>query len=79
MRTTVTLEPDVASRLEHEMQRTGDGMKAVMNRALRIGLGMRPFRVVPHRFGFRPGTDLDRLNQLVDELEVEEGSKKLPR
>ena len=30
------------------------------------------FTVVPHAFGLRPGVDPDRLNQLVDELEVEE-------
>jgi hypothetical protein len=50
----------------------------VINDALRRGLGMAPlladrpaFQVEPHRFGFRPGLDLDKLNQLVDELEVE--------
>jgi hypothetical protein len=25
---------------------------------------------IPHAFGFRPGIDLDKLNQLVDELEA---------
>ena len=84
MRTTLTLDADVAERLELEMKRSGDGMKAVVNRALRIGLGMtdkpvqpEPFTVTPHSFGFRPGTDLDRLNQLVDELDAEEAAKKL--
>jgi hypothetical protein len=86
MRTTLTLDPDVAARLELEMKRSGGGMKAVVNRALRTGLGMsdkpiRPtrFTVEPHRFGFRPGTDMDRLNQLADELEAEEAGKKLGR
>ncbi|MDX1492852.1 MAG: hypothetical protein R3253_02170 [Longimicrobiales bacterium] len=84
MRTTLTLDPDVAARLESEMKRSGEGMKAVVNRALRYGLGMSdkpaeppPFRVEPHAFGVRPGTDLDRMNQLVDELEAEEAGKKL--
>lgn len=84
MRTTLTLESDVAERLELEIKRSGDGLKAVVNRALRIGLGMTdkpvhpgPFTVTPHSFGFRPGTDLDRLNQLVDELEAQEAAKKL--
>jgi hypothetical protein len=27
--------------------------------------------VRPHAFGFKPGVDLDRLNQLADELEAE--------
>jgi hypothetical protein len=86
MRTTLTLDPDVAARLEREMNRSGVGLKAAVNQALRVGLGMtdkpaRPakFRVEPHDFGFRPGTDLDRLNQLVDELDAEEAAKKLRR
>jgi len=86
MRTTLTLDSDVALRLEREMKRSGLGLKAAVNQALRVGLGMtdkpiepRPFRVESHDFGFRPGTDLDRLNQLADELEAEETSKKLGR
>jgi len=72
MRTTLTLEQDVAQRLRQEMRRTGKGMKALVNDALRLGLGMagrpaRPPRFVvrPHAFGFRPGIDLDRINQLA--------------
>lgn len=34
-------------------------------------------RTRPHDFDFKPGVDLDRLNQLADELEVEEFRKKL--
>jgi hypothetical protein len=86
MRTTLTLDDDVARRVESEMKRTGNGLKAVVNRALRLGLGMSdkpvepaPFRVEPHAFGFRPGTDLDRLNQLADELEAEEHTAKRDR
>lgn len=86
MRTTLTLDPDVAKALEHEMNRSGLGMKAVVNQALRTGLGLtghlpepKPFKVKPHSFGFRPGIDLDRLNQLVDELEVEEWLAKQHR
>jgi hypothetical protein len=29
--------------------------------------------------GIRPGVDLDRLNQLVDELEAEDAGRKLAR
>jgi hypothetical protein len=84
MRTTLTLDPDVARRLELEMKRSNEGLKSIVNRALRIGLGMsdkpvRPkaFRVQSHDFGFRAGIDLDRMNQLVDELEAEEVARKL--
>jgi hypothetical protein len=66
------------------MRRSGKSLKATVNEALRLGLGLsgKPpkvprFRVEPHAFGFRPGIDLDRLNQLVDELEAEETARKL--
>ena len=84
MRTTLTLEDDVAERVRQEIRRSGEAMKAVVNKALRLGLGMvgkpvRPprFEVQPHDFGIRPGFDLDRMNQLVDELEVTEVARKL--
>jgi hypothetical protein len=38
-----------------------------------------PFRVQPHHFGFKSGIDLNKMNQLVDELEVDEVAKKLAR
>ena len=59
-------------------------MKAVVNDAFRRGLRMagksarpRDFEVRPHAFGFKPGIDLDRVNQLADELESEETARKL--
>lgn len=76
MRTTLTLERDVALRVREKMRRTGKGLKPVINEALRLGLGMegkpaRPprFQVRPHAFGFKPAIDLDRINQLVAELQ----------
>ncbi len=86
MRTTLTIEPDVEQLLQREMRRTERSMKAVVNEALRRGLGAqgkpsRPprFGVEPHAFAFKAGIDADRLNQLVDELEAEEISRKLER
>jgi hypothetical protein len=35
------------------------------------------FKVEPHAFGFRAGIDLDKFNQLADELEVEEIARRL--
>ena len=71
MRTTLTLDPDVEQLLKREMRRTGGTMKAVVNDALRAGLGAAgkppgapPYAVEPHDFGFRPGVDTDRLNRL---------------
>lgn len=34
-------------------------------------------KTVPHSFGFRPGVDLDKLNQLADELEAEAAAESL--
>ena len=37
------------------------------------------FRVEPHSFKFKPGIDVNKLSQLVDELEVEEYRRKFTR
>jgi hypothetical protein len=86
VRTTLTLEPEVAARLKSEVRRTGRPFKVVVNEALKRGLGLmgkparrQRFEVRPHAFGFKPGIDLDRLNQLADELEAEEAARKLRR
>ena len=79
MRTTLTIDPDVERLLQHEIRRTDKSLKAVVNDALRLGLGMQGkpprgsrYKVNPHPFGFKPGVDVDRLNQLVDKLEADE-------
>lgn len=86
MRTTLTLDRDVADGVTREMRRTGRGLKATINEALRRGLGVgartsrrAPFKVEPHSLGIRAGIDLDRLNQLSDELEAEDAHRKLAR
>ena len=86
MRTTLTIDSDVEQLLQREMRRTNRSMKAVVNDALRVGLGLRGkpsraplFRVEPHAFGFKPGIDTDRLNQLVDEMEADEVARRLAR
>ena len=86
MRTTLTIEADIAVRLKGEVRRTGKALKVVVNEALKRGLGIQgraprvpPFRVVPRAFGVRPGVDLDRLNQLVDEMDTAAASPKIRR
>ena len=77
VRTTLTIEPDIAERLKQEAALGKRRFKAIVNGALRKGLGLhepkriKAFRVQPHSSGLLPGTDPARLNQLVDELEVE--------
>lgn len=84
MRTTLTLDPDVAKRLKSEIRRSGKSLKAVVNEALKVGLGLAAtpgraprFEVHPHAFGVRPGIDLDRANQLVDELDTEQVVRRM--
>jgi len=83
MRTTLTLDPDVAERLTRAVRRSGKGLKGVVNEALRIGLGMAEKPAQPTQFriqsfvdGLLPGIDPDKMNQLVDELEAEELARK---
>ena len=79
-RINLAIDPDVERAIQREMRRTGRSMNDIVNDALRLALGtggkpLRPphFKVEPHAFGFKPGIDTDRLNQLVDELEIDEG------
>jgi hypothetical protein len=84
MRTTLMLDPDVSQRIEQEAREKGTSLDSVVNEVLRAGFGLagdrqvrQPFRVKPHDFGFRPGIDLDKMNQLADQLEAGESSRKL--
>ena len=84
MRTTLTLDDDVAAKLKELAHRRKLPFKEVVNAALRRGLGAQepakkvaaPFRVATFRSAFRAGVDPLRLNQLVDELEVREGGRR---
>ena len=79
MRTTVTLEPDVAERLREFAHRSRTSFNAALNTVLRRGLAAqvpearrgRRFVVEPHDGAFRPGLDRGRLNQLSDQLETD--------
>ena len=84
MRTTLTIDDDIAARIEERRRRDGQSLKQVVNALLREGLrsGQRPatrYRVAPHKLGMRAGYDQTRLNQLVDELETEQPARTSPR
>lgn len=87
MRTTLTLEEDLAAKLQELARRTGRSFKQVVNEAIRRGLSTGtkpsdetpPFEVRPKACGFRAGIDLGKLNQLVDELELERFSERVAR
>jgi hypothetical protein len=78
MRTTLTLDDDLAGLLKRRARALGVSFKEAVNRAIRAGLGETAKvqrdaapKTIPHSFGFKPGIDLDKLNQLADELEAE--------
>ena len=75
MRTTLTLEPDVARLLREVMEREHSSLKDAINDALRRGLrssGPRPLlRVEPHPSPLQPGIDPRGFNQVAEEIEDE--------
>jgi hypothetical protein len=82
MRTTVTLDPDVAARLKEETRARGISFKEALNSSVRRGLDSptekgKPYRVRPKRLGARPGLDLDKALALAGRLEDEEILRKL--
>ena len=82
MRTTVTLDPDVETRLRAVMRERGASFKMTLNEALRAGLAYetptsRRFRVRSAPLGVRPGINLDKALTLAGEMEDEEILRKL--
>jgi len=84
MRTTLTIEDDLAGLLKQRARELGIPFKEVLNRTIRAGLGeaAKPRcvpapKTIPHSFGFKPGIDVDKLNQLADELEAEAFAESL--
>jgi hypothetical protein len=78
VRVTLTIDDDLAGLLKRRARELGVPFKDIVNRTLRTGLGeqAKPRRhpgpkTIPHAFRFRPGIDLDKLNQLADDLEAE--------
>jgi hypothetical protein len=74
MRTTVTLDPDVAQELRRKLKSTGQSQKEIVNAALRKGLPgvaaakKNRFKVVPHSMGLRPEYEGISMNKLYDQL-----------
>jgi len=75
VRTTLTLDDDVARLLESESRRTGASFKEIVNRSLRLGLmaahrpARKPFVVSPRRLGLPAGLTYDNVEQLLEALE----------
>jgi len=84
MRTTLTLDDDVAAELRKRARKTGKPFKALVNDALRAGLrggeaaSGRTYRLEPSSMGgVVAGVDLDRALRLADALEDEAIAHKL--
>ncbi len=74
MRTTVTLDPDVASKLKAVARERGISFKEALNSAVRAGLGgehraRRAFKQYSQPMGLRAGFNLDKALQLATALE----------
>ena len=77
MRTTVTIDDDVATKLQAEMRRRRSGnFKQLLNDVLRRGLLVRrelaaskPFRVRPRRMGKMQGLNYDNVGEMLEYLE----------
>lgn len=83
MRTTLTIDDDVAALLQQAVRQTGRSFKEVVNDALRAGL-TAPADLGPIDVNFptydlqlHPGVELVRAGQLAAELEDEEIIRKM--
>jgi hypothetical protein len=82
IRTTVTLDPDVAEQLKALARRQNVSFKAALNSAVRAGLaaergGHRPYQAPARPMGLQPGVDLTHALRLADAIEDEEIVRKL--
>lgn len=83
MRTTVTLDPDVAAKLKETARERDISFKEALNSAVRRGFERgeakpRPYRLPPaQRMGARPGVNLVKALQLAGELEDAETIRKM--
>jgi hypothetical protein len=77
VRTTLTLDEDVAAKLRAEARKTDRSFRETVNEALRRGLaaprpaaGRRPFRVVARDLGkLGAGLSLDNVGDLLERVE----------
>jgi hypothetical protein len=77
MRTTLTLDEDVAAKLKAESRRAGRPFREIVNETLRYGLASRrvatqrqAFKITARDLGdLRPGLSLDNIAELIDQVE----------
>ena len=76
MRTTLTLDDDVAAKLDADARRSGRSFKETVNHYLRLGLNAKkdakvkkPFKVRARPLGLRPGLNYDDIWGLIEQVE----------
>ena len=75
MRTTLSLDDDIANLLNQEIRRSGISFKEAVNHYLRLGLiaSKRPARkkfvVKPRAMGLPPGLSYDNIGELLEAIE----------
>jgi hypothetical protein len=77
MRTTLTLDDDVAANLKAESRRAGRPFREIVNETLRHGLASRritaerpSFKIIARDLGgLRPGLSLDNVGELIEQVE----------
>ena len=79
MRTTLTLDPDVAAKAKRGAAKLGVTFKEVVNTALRIGLDQvlnppsaKPYRTKGRPLGLRRGLSYDNIGDLLARAEGED-------
>jgi hypothetical protein len=84
VRTTLTLDADVAADLKRRVRQTGKPFRQVLNETVRLGLrsagspARKPYKLKPRSLGgVLPGVDLDRALRLADALEDEATAREL--
>ena len=76
MRTTLTLDDDLAAKLKAESRRSGRPFREIVNETLRRGFVTRritgqrpPFKVKARDLGLKPGLSLDNVWELIEQIE----------
>jgi len=79
MRTTLTLDPDVAAKAKQGAAKLRKPFKEIINAALRVGLNeilnpapARPYRTKARPLGLRPGLSYDNVGELLVRAEGED-------
>ena len=75
MRTTLTIDDDVAAMLQKEVRSSGASFKETVNHFLRLGLTVprqkarKRFVVTPKPMGLPPGLTYDKVEELLEALD----------